>query len=403
MREAFATSTGVLLDDEAWAGAQLSVRLGGIGLRSGAVHACAGYVGSLAGSLELASKIDGGFDPDAEHFAADVLPTLQELNGKLPPDKHVTAVTPDAPRQRELSESIDSAKLESMLISDATPVHVRAHLRLVSQDGAGAWLNVAPAAEDDTEMTGQLFRVAVKRRVRAPLLEREAPCPCCGLAMDVWMDHALVCSCNGDRTLRHNAVRNLVYWLAAVSGLLPEKEKPGLLPLRPEAEKLRGEQVSNNNRRPADVWVPQWGSGGPAAWDFAVTSALRSDNMFTAANEPSAAAATYEWHKRDHLSTAQQCGEQGLQFMPLVAEAHSGTWGPTARAVWHFLAKSWAAASGSDVSLTSAKLAQRLSTTLQRANARAVLRRMVSAGPAPSTANADAWMEGDGVSEFDGD
>ena len=46
--------------------------------------------------------------------------------------------------------------------------------------------------------------------------------------------------------------------------------------------------------------------------------------------------------------------------------------------VWHFMAKSWAAASGREMSSVSAELAQRLSTTLQRENARAVLRRSVA-------------------------
>ncbi len=400
VRRTFSSATGVLLDDGGWARAQLSARLGGLGLRSAARHAEAAYLSSLASAMDLAARIDEAFDADS--IGVDVTPALQRLNEKLPPDKRVDVLTAEAPGQRSLSESIDSAQLESWLLSPDTPRHMKAPLRLISQDGAGAWLHATPTREDDTEMAGELFKVAVKRRVRVHVLEREVACPCCGAAMDIWGDHALVCPCKGDRTLRHNALRNLAYLIASIAGLRPEKEKPGLLPPRPNSEQLRGEDAGAGRRRPADVWIPQWHSGTPAAWDFAVTSALQSGSLQEAAAEPSAAAASYEQHKRTHLDTAAQCRQQGLEFVPVVAEAHSGTWGPTARAVWHSLAKSWASAAGLELSFTSAKLAQRMSTTLRRANARAILRRLPAAGTALSMPSAEGWMEVD-VADFDGD
>ena len=43
-------------------------------------------------------------------------------------------------------------------------------------------------------------------------------------------DLALTCACAGDRTRRHNAIRNRVHDAAEERGLGPEKEKAGLLP-----------------------------------------------------------------------------------------------------------------------------------------------------------------------------
>ena len=206
----------------------------------------------------------------------------------------------------------------------------------------------------------------------------------------------MVCPCNGDRTIRHNALRNLICTIAALAGLMPEKEKAGVLPPRPDAETLRGEDVTNG-RRPADIWIPQWQSGGPAAWDFAVTSGLCSDVIFETASDPGTAAVAYERHRREHLDTSQACHQQGLEFSPLVAEAHGGAWGPTARAVWHFLAKAWGASTGKDMSSVSADLAQRTATTLQRENARAILRRKVPAGPIAAAACPHGWAEDDGL------
>ena len=59
--------------------------------------------------------------------------------------------------------------------------------------------------------------------------------------MDRWGDHALTCSCNGDRTVRHNAIRNVCYEEAVEASLRPEREKAGLLPGRPHEDGLPGD------------------------------------------------------------------------------------------------------------------------------------------------------------------
>ena len=51
--------------------------------------------------------------------------------------------------------------------------------------------------------------------------------------MDPFGDHALACACKGDRTLRHNRIRNLAFEDVSEAGMSPESEKAGLLPSRP--------------------------------------------------------------------------------------------------------------------------------------------------------------------------
>ena len=109
-------------------------------------------------------------------------------------------------------------------------------------------------------MDSELFRLAIARRLRVPLLNEAATCPLCGSCMDVFLDHALVCSCGGDRTLRHNAVRDEFFAETQAAGVRSEKEKLNLLPPRPDDETLRGEDLGND-RRPADVWLAHWSNG----------------------------------------------------------------------------------------------------------------------------------------------
>ena len=104
-----------------------------------------------------------------------------------------------------------------------------AHMALTALPGAGAFLT-APPVDDGREIDAPLFQVVLKRRLRAPVFEAEFPCPMCGEIMDRWGDHALTCSCNGDRTVRHNAIRNVCYEEAVEASLRPEREKANLLP-----------------------------------------------------------------------------------------------------------------------------------------------------------------------------
>ena len=92
--------------------------------------------------------------------------------------------------------------------------------------------------------------------------------------MDRFGDHALVCPCKGDRTVRHNAVRNCTFSEAVVAGRNPDREKAGLLPGRPASDGVKGKE---GERRPADVWLPRGPCGRGEALDFACTSGLRTD------------------------------------------------------------------------------------------------------------------------------
>eukprot|EP00973_Karenia_brevis_P085969 11922986-Karenia_brevis.AAC.1 len=80
--------------------------------------------------------------------------------------------------------------------------------------------------------------------------------------------HAAACTAGGDKTRAHHGARNQGCRFAHNAGLHPELEKPGLLQPSPE-------QPGASGRRPADVYLPSWTNGMPAALDFAITSPHR--------------------------------------------------------------------------------------------------------------------------------
>ena len=153
------------------------------------------------------------------------------------------------------------------------------------------------------------------------------------------------------------------------------------------------EKANASGRRPADIWMPRWGDGGPVAFDFAVTSGLRADELQHSATDPSHCVTEYERFKCDYLSTEQQCQQQGLQFMPMVVESHGGSWGPAAKEAFKAIARENANQTGVTLSHAVSDLTQRISTTLERENARAISRRLASPDERHSNINADAWRD----------
>ena len=241
-------------------------------------------------------------------------------------------------------------------------------------------------------MPSELFRIAVGRRLRVKFLQEFATCPCCGAALDAYMDHALVCACRGDRTLRHNSARDSFFVEAREAGVRAEREKLGLLPLRPGDESLRGERLSNG-RRPADVWFPGWSDNSPCAVDFAITSGLQVANLASAASDPASIWGSYEEFKRRHLDTEERCLERGFIIRPFIIEAHGGGFGPVARRICARVAKAAAATSGEDVEVKAADLLRRISISLHRENARAILRRLPTQEGGSMAPSPAAWAE----------
>ena len=299
------------------------------------------------------------------------------MNGLVAPSDAVPPAVPDRLQQKTISKAIDSASLSSL--SANADVSCRAHLSLQQKKGGGSCFVKPPTENTHSQVDPQLFRGMLCRRLRVPFVDSPFYCPFCDGVSDIYGDHALVCSGGGGRTKRHNLLRNCCATYAARAGLNPEVEKPGLLrprPLvgaRPECGSDSGPHGSVA-RRPADVYIPRLGISGPTALDFAVTSGLRTSMLASSAANPSAAVNTYADTKRAHLNTAQQCQEEGINFIPMCVDGAGGGWGDDAERVWAGLAHAIAAASGDEVSSVTADLYQSLSLILHREGARAVLR-----------------------------
>ena len=217
------------------------------------------------------------------------------------------------------------------------------------------------------------FVEELKVRLWVPTFSQDHFCPCCDSMSDRHGLHARRCGAAGDWVACHNGARNICCRFADTAGLNPSLEQAHLLPPRPD------EPTGTNLRRPADVFVPSWTHGQPAAFDVAITSPQRQEALRQAAQQAGSAACAYEGHKRSYLQTEEECRQQGILFIPLVAET-SGGWGPSAIRTFAKWAKLSTSRGGAASSFKAAlpQFLERLSVSIRAAKARAVLRR----GPA---------------------
>ena len=80
--------------------------------------------------------------------------------------------------------------------------------------------------------------------------------------------------------------------------------------------------------RPADILVPNWLSGKPAAFDLTVVSPLNSKTLNEAGATGGSAAGNVEACK--HTANDQKCRELGWVCVPLAVETY-GCWGEEAQ------------------------------------------------------------------------
>ena len=368
---------GCTFDADEWTLARLTTRLGGLGLRSTAQHSSAAFFASQAACRDLCSKVDPNYVWDRTSSASPSTAALADCNSKMAPESRVPANAAEAPTQQELSKAIDDCTLAQLKESRLDDTKYQAHLNHTTASGAGQWLHTMPSKALQKHVDAAHFRTMIQRWLRAPIYHETFHCPYCDEIVDIYGDHCVICACGGDRTKRHNLLRNQVFYTCLGAGLAPELERPGLLEPRPLLGPTPENGVPNaeGQRRPADVYIPRWRGGAPAALDLAVTSGLRPDMVARSAANGNAATVAYEDFKREHLNTQQLYQQEGITFIPVIAEADGGGWGPEAHKVFNELAKHTSSMTGEPKSIVANHILQSLCLTLHRENARAILRR----------------------------
>ena len=229
----------------------------------------------------------------------------------------------------------------------------------------GDWLNVAPIKTLGLHLRSAEFLIVAKYRLGIPVFARDGPCPACMRPSDALGDHAMCCGFGGERISRHNHLRDALYETAVAAGLGPVKEGRALLP--------------GDDRRPADILVPNWAGGRDAAMDVTVVTPLQAATVAEASLTPGHAL-TFAY-QRKMRGAAEDCRREGISFLPLVVESLGG-WHSAAETEVKKLGSALARQNGQEEDEVLRHLWGRLGLLLQRGNA-AILGNRLPTHPAP--------------------
>jgi len=188
-----------------------------------------------------------------------------------------------------------------------------ARLRSLSLQNSGAFLNVIPSHSFGLSMLPANFQISLLRRRGLPVYNLSSPvsspvsfsfpCPICGDPSDMFGDHALVCASHGERIMRHDLLRNLLFKTAQSAGLSPVLEQRNL--------------IDGSNSRPGDVFLPSW-QRQPTAFDIMVTHPICKSHLTEAARRTGA---SIEKAKADKFRKhGDRCQRNNIRFVPVIYE-----------------------------------------------------------------------------------
>ena len=225
VRSCFAEFTGIHATAEQWSQAARGFAQAGLGLRSCVTHAPGAYLASLGSSLAACLELDPAFSALQVTSAPSVAAALDSLNAQLPAPEAMSFEAALSSSQHNLSKRVDDCGWAGQL-ARSTPAEC-AGLRSEAGPGARAFLSALPCGKGRFEPAG--FLAELRLRLGVPDAEEDTWCPMCDAVLDIHGHHAGMCVAGGERTLRHNAVRDVVFAWAQRAGLRPEKERSGLL------------------------------------------------------------------------------------------------------------------------------------------------------------------------------
>ena len=204
VQESFSSLSGLHLEPAQWEQATRGFAQAGLGLRSSRAHAPAAYLASVGASSRQCQELDPGYWVD---HSGDVAAALAELNAVLGPDQQLTVPGALALAQSELSRRVDAAGWASQL--NSASVVDKATLLSEASPGARAFLTCVPSGR--TQMEPAVFNAELRVRLSIPESGSDTWCPKCDAILDTYGHHSGMCAAGGERTQRHNALRDLIY------------------------------------------------------------------------------------------------------------------------------------------------------------------------------------------------
>ena len=189
------------LTEDQWDQASLPVKLAGLGVNQTKVTAASAYVGSCTLTKSLVAAILG---VDADKFEPLGVPALLAAHEMVTGKVHTLAALCDEKSvQQKLSTERHTALFDALKARSSARAH---NLFLAcTMPHASDWLLAPPVPGLGLGMQSDVFRTALKFRLRVPLFDAPFRAP-----GKVFGDHAACCHHGPSLLFRHNNVRDIL-------------------------------------------------------------------------------------------------------------------------------------------------------------------------------------------------
>ena len=208
-----------------------------------------------------------------------------------------------------MSTRVDKNNVQKFLKHTSESVRDRARVNSGSSK-LRSMVNVFPFPSLGLHLKAAEFVVRVKYRLGLQIFPYEGMCVACPAVSETSGDHAVSCGWGGERTNRHDAIRDCLFSTCVQSCLGPTRKDRALIPSR--------------QARPADIYLPSWSGGLDTALDITVINPLQQTLMDrSAANPGHALQVAFDRKMSRH---GEDCRTAGIAFMPLPLDT-LGAWG----------------------------------------------------------------------------
>ncbi len=341
---------GYKIDKPASVQTSLNISNGGLGIRNVSFHHPAAFFSSIRSCLSSVSQVCG---------LPGILSTKLMLNAQ---QALVPSVLPELfslRSQSAISAAIDKV-MANRLFASSSAID-RARLLSSASPHAGDFLLCPPISRLGLQFSALEWSTAVAYKLGLKFLPSPTPCINCNLMVDVQARHAVRCA-DGDRIRRHNQVRNFLFNECKAALVAPILEPPNL--------------IRNSELRPADFGIPDYRPGQFMAYDVAITDPTQDAYVSIASVSASSCAESYASNVKIPKYSDALDSDDSLLFTPLICESY-GAWNSAALGFFNELS-SWLSARNpcSSFSVIRSRLFQKVSSIIQRANARMILARI---------------------------
>lgn len=311
LRQAIEGIVSFNIDDNQMKQVGMSIRNGGMGLKSAySIHSASYISRTTKADTNMHLLMQDKIIKDTNDSEEIILTAaIMDYNSKVLPVGIIDEESKMKPMipisQKSLCQNIDISA--SQLLYRKAKIRRKAQLKSIMAARSGSWMTITPNRFFGESYSNPEYNILIKRLLGEQLLIRSSKCSECDLDMNQFADHGLTCAFSKGRIYKHDAI------VQAISKLLNQSN------VEHEIELIHLNNKDNKGR-PADIFIKSWKNGKNYAIDIGVTCPTKKSTIKHAKDESLYAANKYYNAKMQKFNNNKNTANADYIYLPLIFE-----------------------------------------------------------------------------------